>query len=157
MSACVKLKDSSPLESLSRNWQVKTPQSNPFSCWGVSYVSSMSAELKYHGHHRPPECNPPTQWNRMVSSFCSDVRHRGSDVESTVRWDETKCWDNEDVGSNLKHISSVHTHTVIRLYSFTPKVDGSTGPMGVVVVDRNKHDVFWEQIELGRAYHEVQQ
>ena len=36
MSTCVKLKPSSPLDRCSRNWHVKTPQSKPFSCCGVS-------------------------------------------------------------------------------------------------------------------------
>lgn len=40
MLAWVKRKSSSPRESASKNWQVNTPQSKPFSCCGVSWRQS---------------------------------------------------------------------------------------------------------------------
>lgn len=48
----------------------------------------------------------------------------------------------------LEDLMSVKIHAVIRLYPLSTEVDGSPGPMRIVVVDRNKDDVFRKNINL---------
>ena len=37
---------------------------------------------------------------------------------------------------------SVKVHAVVRFYPFPTKINGTTGPMRVVVIDGNKYDIF---------------
>jgi hypothetical protein len=51
----------------------------------------------------------------------------------------------------LAHILCVHTHAVIRLDAFSTKVDGCSGPVHIVMIDRNQNNIFAEDIELERV------
>ena len=77
-----------------------------------------------------------------IEWFLLFVQMFGVEVDAQkLQWDE-KPDAKEDEGPNLEHFSSVHSHAIVRLYAFTPKVDDSSGPMGIVVVDRNKHNIL---------------
>ena len=48
MSFWEKLNCSNPLDKASRKWQVKTPQSNMFSCWGVSCGGESACNMDWN-------------------------------------------------------------------------------------------------------------
>lgn len=37
---------------------------------------------------------------------------------------------------------SVKVHAIVRLYPLPTKINGSTGPVRIIVVDGNKNDIF---------------
>lgn len=43
---------------------------------------------------------------------------------------------------NLEYLVSVEVHAVVRLDPFPTKIDSSTGPMRIVVIDGNQNDIF---------------
>lgn len=54
----------------------------------------------------------------------------------------------ENKASNLEYLMLVKVHAVVRLYPSSTKVNGSTGPMRIVVIDGNKDDIFCKDIKL---------
>lgn len=77
----------------------------------------------------------------MVSFFCSDIRGQDSDEDPAHETQMAK-FQVKDMVPNLEYLMSVKVHAVIRLYPLSTKINGSTAPMGIVVIDRNKNYIF---------------
>lgn len=52
------------------------------------------------------------------------------------------------LAQDLEDLTAVHPHAVVRLNPLLSEVDGSGGPVGIVMVHGNEDDVFGEDIDL---------
>ena len=149
------LKDSSPLERDSKNWQVNTPQSCPFSCCGVvcavtnqssSPVCKEQWEKKYT-HLGPSFAN---LWNRKAFSSCSCVRHWyktvGAFDHELSNWKPIQDWN-----SNREDLFLCHTHTVIRLNSLFLEVNCCSCPMCILMIHRDQNDILVKNVDLAHV------